>query len=468
MSTNLAITTAFTGFLQGRQERQAAQIKKAQGDAQLAKLKYVESTGSIQQQIDIANQKNNALAVKMSQQNTYRALDAYSVDSDPRHLNAVIREDPVLKTKFPDASILSKLDLENDKRIIAQAQNIPSGVFDDPITAKAASRRFLKVINQDNTISILDMQKLYAGSGYIRQLNDKKIERLLKLSRISKNFSEDKKDKKGKLGALERDAKAVAAAKERIAEAETIGEEPTMTDLEIVKFGKKAVAGVKPGQLDEAEERTKQLVEKFGGVDEFFNTDFSDDKNFRKAYSDIAAIERLENVDYTTKEKADLNNIRILISMGDPGKHLTKDETGIIDNTLFNVKKYLSDNVTGVAATSAYAAFRNIVRNVLFGSALTEAEIKGYREAFGTLKQQLGPVLLQFKTALVQVRAKLESVSRMKNPYSAHVRLGVDEFKLDQIINSIDDRIAALNDYYATTTATTSKVELKGFGGKAK
>ena len=461
MSTNRAITTALTGFLQGREERQAAQIKKAQGDAQLAKLKHIESTGSIQQQIDIANQKNNALAIQMSRQNTYRALDAYSVDGDPRHLNDVMREDPMLKTKFPDTSMLSKIDLENDKQIIAQAQNIPLGVFDDPITAKAASNRFLKVVSQDGTVSILDMQNVYAGTGYTRQLNNKKLERLLKLSKISKLFSMPKS------GALERDAKAVAAAKERIAEAETIGEEPTITDLEIVKFGKKAVAGVKPGQSGEIEDRTKQLVKKFGGEDKFFKTNFGNDKNFRKAYSDIAAIERLEHVEYSTREKTDLNNIRMLIAMGDPGRKLTGDETGIIDNTLLGVKKYLSDNVTGLAATSAYAAFRNTVRHSLFGAALTKAEIDSFKEAFGTLKQQLGPALQQFKTALVQVRAKLESISRMKNPYSAHVRLGVDEFKLDQIINSIDTRIAALDDLYVTTP-TTPKIELKGFGGKAE
>src|SRR5690606_13672672 len=108
----------------------------------------------------------------------------------------------------------------------------------------------------------------------------------------------------------------------------------------------------------------------------------------------------------------------------DPAKNLTPADTGLLDKPLADLNKYFSDNVKGIEAKSAYAVFQNTLRNALFGSALTEAEISAFNEAYGTLKEQMGPALTQFKTALTQVQSRLESAMQSTNPISAKVRLG--------------------------------------------
>lgn len=193
--------------------------------------------------------------------------------------------------------------------------------------------------------------------------------------------------------------------------------------------------------LKAAENITRTMLEDFGGEDEFFNKDFSDPKEYRKAYQSIVKIEALEGTELSEADKKVVTDIRQLVALGDPAAKLTSSDTGLLDNTLGNMEKYISDTVDGVAAKSAYSAFRNSVRNALFGSALTEAEIKSFNEAYGTLGQQLGPVLEMFETSLSQVQAKLDSTANMMNPYSAKVRLGADQEKLLTIRDALQARI---------------------------
>lgn len=193
--------------------------------------------------------------------------------------------------------------------------------------------------------------------------------------------------------------------------------------------------------LDAAAETTNNMLQEFGGEEQFFNTDFSDPKAYNKAYKSMVRIEKLEGTQLSEEDKKSINNMRGLITLANPAIKLTTGQTGLLDSSLNTVKKYVSDEVGGVAATSAYAAFRNSVRNALFGSALTEGEIKAFNEAYGVLGQKAVPVLQQFKTNLEQVKAKLQSTQGLMNPYSAQIRLGADAKKMTAIIDSLDARI---------------------------
>lgn len=193
--------------------------------------------------------------------------------------------------------------------------------------------------------------------------------------------------------------------------------------------------------LDEAAATTDRMLGEFGGEEQFFNTDFGDQKNFNKAYRYMVRMEKLEGTQLSEADKKTITDVRSLLALGDPGSKLTSDQTGLLDSNLASAKKYVSDEVGGVEATSAFAAFRNSVRNALFGSALTEAEITSFNDAYGTLGQKAGPVLQQFKTSLEQVKAKLESTQGLMNPYSAQIRLGKDAQKMNEILAGLDARI---------------------------
>lgn len=190
-----------------------------------------------------------------------------------------------------------------------------------------------------------------------------------------------------------------------------------------------------------ADDQASAIKEAFGGEEAFYNTDFSDPENYRKAYPFISKIEKLSDEQISEADKKKITDTRRLIALGDPAKNLTPDDTGLIDRTLKDVNKYFSDKAKGAAASSAHASFRNAVRNALFGAALTEAEIKSFNDAFGALGMQAGPALQMFKTALLQVKSDLQSTSNLMNPISAQVRLGADQAKMDTIMKALDARI---------------------------
>lgn len=197
--------------------------------------------------------------------------------------------------------------------------------------------------------------------------------------------------------------------------------------------------------LNEAANTTNELLETYGGEDAFFNTDFTNRTEYNKAYRYMVKIEALEGTKLSEADKKSVTDIRTLLSLGDPAAKLTASETGLLDANFNEAKKYVSDEVGGIAATSAYSAFRNSVRNALFGSALTEGEIKAFNEAYGTLGEKAGPVLQQFKVSLEQVKAKLESTRDLMNPYSAKIRLGADQEKITKTIDQLSARIEYLD-----------------------
>lgn len=215
--------------------------------------------------------------------------------------------------------------------------------------------------------------------------------------------------------------------------------------------------------LNAALNTTTELFETFGGEENFYSTDFSDPKAYREAYKYVNAIEQLEGTELSEADKKIITDTRQLIALGDPAAKLTASQTGIIDSNLRSLEKYFSENVKGTEAKSAYAAFRNSVRNALFGSALTEAEIKSFDDAYGKLGNKLGPVLQQFETSLLQVQAKLDSTANMMNPISAKVRLGADQEKLTSIRDALQARIDYISGLQGKkTNSKTLEVDKQG------
>ena len=193
--------------------------------------------------------------------------------------------------------------------------------------------------------------------------------------------------------------------------------------------------------LREAEKQTNILLNNFGGEEAFLQTDFSDPKNFNKAWQQVVKINKLEGTTLTQDDRKNITDIRSLISLANPAAKLSASQTGIIDKPLAGVFKFLSDSPGDVNKAAAMAAFRNTLRHALFGSALTEGEINSFNEAFGETTQKLGPVLSQFKVALDQVQAKLDSTANLNNPYTMKVMIGADQEKLAAIRTALQQRV---------------------------
>lgn len=193
--------------------------------------------------------------------------------------------------------------------------------------------------------------------------------------------------------------------------------------------------------LAAADEQEKLLVSDFGGEDGFFKTDFGDNTNFNKAWPKVVKINKLQGTELKAEDKKNVTEVRSLITVADPASKISAKQTGFIDNTLKDVFSYMSDDANGADKTAAMAVFRSSLRNALYGSTLTDGEIKSFDEAYGNNNQKLGPVLEKYKVALSQVNSKLDSVARMGNPYTMHVLLGADQKKLANIQAALQQRI---------------------------
>lgn len=206
--------------------------------------------------------------------------------------------------------------------------------------------------------------------------------------------------------------------------------------------------------LDDANETRARMDERAGG--NYFNLDFSDADVRRQYHADITRLEKLTGSQFSNEDKRTLRNVRDLVNLGGTaGERLTDAEAGIIDRTLNTFRKYLSNEIGGIEATSSYEAFRNVFRNALYGATVTGTETKTFEAAAGTLGQQLGPVLAQLQTQMTSLRNQLESIYQMNDEHLAYYYMGSDLEGVDRIIEALDERMDLMR-----TVAKTNGVQI--------
>lgn len=194
-------------------------------------------------------------------------------------------------------------------------------------------------------------------------------------------------------------------------------------------------------KLIEADEAAINLIDTFGGEEQFYQTDFTDPKNYRKAFRLMNEMEQLEGTTPSEGDKKTISDVKQLVALSDITRDLTDDETGFIDKTLGDIGTYLSDDPDGVKSKTAYAMYRNLVRNALYGATLTDGEIKAFNESFATLGQQAGPIMASMMTSLTQLQAKFDGTVTTMNPLSAKIRIGADLDKIETIKQGFQERI---------------------------
>ena len=176
-----------------------------------------------------------------------------------------------------------------------------------------------------------------------------------------------------------------------------------------------------------------------------------------KIHRKIAAIEDLRNIKFTNEAKREIRQLRELTSLGrKAGDAITPEETGLVDSTVNEFKKYMVNEVGGVKGTAAYEAFRNIFRNMLYGAALTEGETAAFNKAMGTIRQKYAPVMAQLNNQMRSIKQNLVSIRDLEDPYLAHYYTGQSLEEVDRVIQSIDERIDAF-------TAIANKSNLRTY-----
>lgn len=158
---------------------------------------------------------------------------------------------------------------------------------------------------------------------------------------------------------------------------------------------------------------------------------------YRQVEPTIQKIEKLMGISTDSSTRKQIAELKTAISLGAKGSKITEEEVGIIDNTVGNIKKYISNDKSS-ETKAAYSQAMAGIRNALFGATLSAGEAASFNEAYGTLYQKVPAIRANLKVALEGLKEKLTNYADTGDEAVTHFRLGADSQKVDRIINNLD------------------------------
>ncbi|MGL4222013.1 MAG: hypothetical protein ACRCSS_15440, partial [Shewanella sp.] len=177
-------------------------------------LKQQQDLAPLQQsqaELELEQQKLQLKQLQQQQfkRDTYDAFRLYSADGDTRHLNSFLanaRTSPVAGSLFGNVARVDRLadTPEHAKMLAGMGIEDAKGLIANP---ELSSNLVVATMN-DGTQQLVDMERLYAGTGFTQQMASEELElmskRALAISRLTKGSSVEK------LSARERVAKQMA------------------------------------------------------------------------------------------------------------------------------------------------------------------------------------------------------------------------------------------------------------------
>lgn len=454
-----------------RPERDARlqEAKFRQQKAQLELDEYQQQTPTRRTQEQLQLQQTQAEVQKMQAQlakdQAYQAFRMYNDTGDTKVLNNLLvswKNNPTAKSLMGDAVRVDPVSMQ-DASALKQA-----GISDVQGFLNKNPGTIVKVTNADGSQQLVDMQQIYAGTGYTQYMDDQELDRQARRALIAARMRQGTTE--GRLSAEERIVQHIMEqdpslswmdAYSKVTEMKGGGNKGTTEterlakkiqqdalqsgeEIDDIEAYDRALKMSKPTSkqkdLGAAEEAKSALDEAFGG--DYFGADMSDPATRRKAEPYVRRIEQFSDAKLSAAQQKRLTEIRQLVTLGKAGSELTAAETGPIDSLLRDAKKYISDDVSGTAATSAYEAYRNLVRNALFGASLTNNETAAFNKAFGTLGEQTGPVLTKLRTQTQMLKDELEGIYYQGDEYVTKFRTGMDMDRLTEVLYQLDERLA--------------------------
>ena len=499
------IGTAFaSGLTQGAERYQQTQaeapfrqerLKQAQAQTKLAEAQVA----AIPQQQSEQEMRNRAMELQLRQaegnsikQGSFDAFRMYDADGDARHLNTFYtnaKRTKMGRNMFGNLARVDALTRTPDTERMLQQAGITDldGFFSDPDLVKS----MVLSTQADGKQVLTDMNEVYVGTGFTNHMTNEQLDTQIKQAsllrqmqtgssyqnvtsreRVARQMAEDldipvwqayqQLDKKtNSTSNLDRVAKQVMSENPGMSELEA-----TETALGLLKSTEdERRAGGDPAELERIKERKARTTaqKNIEGTDDVRNDirelrdsgyDSTDPAQRRQMGYLITDLQQITGRKLSTEDQRVARELRNLVSLGGTaGEEITDKETGPVDYLMKNFKKYVSDEVSGTAATTSYEQFRNIFRNALYGATLTDAEIKAFTRAAGSLSQQRGPVLAALKTQLTSVKNNIQSIYDMNDPDIAEYYLGMDLEQADRAIEALDERLSMMS---GSTTTTIS------------
>lgn len=476
--------------------RQEARYKQTLANEKLKSYQAAAPVRESQQELQMQELKNQ---LRTSQANglkniSYRAFDRYEGDKDTKHLNQFLtdaKNNPIGINMF--SGVVRYDAVENTKEGINMLKSTgiedTDGYFEDP----SSVGNMVIATGADGKKTLMDMDTVYASTGYTQYMDDANLERMNKRSlifnrmrsgqsrerttareRMAKEMAELEgipvwqayeilgKKAQGTTGverraqmiqrdqpglsdfdAMEKAIQMGQAGSTMEREARLIADEedrPYSEVFEELKTRKERTTSQK--SVDEINKTKDELNKAFGG--DFLNSDMSDTKQRRKAGRLVARIEK--DFPVSAADRKTFSEIRQLTNFASTATDkITDEETGPLDSVFRALKKYVSNDIEGIDGTSAYEAFRNSMRHSLYGSALSAGETKAFNAAAGTLKEQTGPVMAQLRTQVLGLQSKLQAMYDSNDEYVAKYRFNMDLDQLASVIGALDERLEMID-----------------------
>ena len=448
-----------------QRRRKETQYRQKIMDDHLAKMGMRQEAGIDQLEMDKLRMELDQTTSQLAKQATYQAFDNFTMDNNPEHINRLITKNPRVAEAMPDVLRVDQLgfDSKTDQELFRRQTGYSLDELASVSDMEKAKMRFVKITTKSGEQKVVDMQEIFAGTGYLNYKDEKakaKILEDLKLEQTRADIKNKKAqaDKAERMGtedwvyppksagaqggtAFERNAEAVGAARERIAAGQG-----TEADNALLEMHDEITAGNIPGKQSRVDQTEAKLFQEFGGEEQFYGTQFTPGtEQHRKAERSVRKIEALSGVQLTSKQVETMGNIRKTIAAGRSAQGLTTADVGLVDNTLKKLGAYVSDDAMGAEARSAWAGIRNQLLHAFAGSAMNEGELERWGEQFGNLYQQGGHVMTTLANALNQLGGELDSLRLALPEASFHVRLGADVNQLNSVIDNIGRAAATLS-----------------------
>jgi len=449
--------------LQERQQRLAmANQQRLMGEIQLQE--FNQNAPLRQQTEELKFQQYEAQVRQMqantARQTTYDAFRLFDADGNPGHLNnalQLLKNNPVAQSWVGGAVRFDQVTSADAKLLQQAGIKDVQGFLQHP----EMTRSIAVLTNAEGEKTLVDMNQLKAGMGYTQYMEDEELDRMSKRALMLKRLQAG--------GTVEKETQADRVIKQLMEEDPTLSytdayrlyknPNPRSGSTQLERTAEKlresnpdityedsltqasmvSSPTGKQKDMQAADEAKTALDDQFGGS--FLSADLSDPKIRSKAEPLVRRIEQFSGAEMDTTQKKRVAEIRQLITLGKSGSELTPAETGPLDSLLRDGRKYISDNIEGTDATAAYQAYRNLVRNALFGASLTNNEQAEFDKAFGTLKEQTGPVLAKLRTQMQMLQDELGAIYDSGDEYVMKYRLGMDSDRLVQVMNALDQRL---------------------------
>lgn len=355
---NEGLKSVQQGVLQAEQLRQA-QVQRDSQEEQLKTLKM----------------QNEQLQKDMAKQRTFEALDLYANSGDTTRVNYLLQNDNLVSQAF--GGNIARVDAINDYDIEHFSL--------DP--SKMQVGRYAKITKKDGTQTLVDMDQIYASTGYLNYASNKQKDLLQNRATIAESKAKESSSKVLETGAYDLLNKVIRGEisgseaadilsmwgktgktsfarqdSEEMAKIEQKIKNGTATDFEISLYDNYMAlhAGVQGafGKQTRALEATLNRGNNFNLLDPNFDVDKFKKDNPESAQT-VEALKRnlatSETAKYIDKSMNEMSKDGIVSSLAQVGSSLVTNlkenkslDTNIVSKWLNDVKGYIGLNVRDI------------------------------------------------------------------------------------------------------------------------